>query len=135
LLQYSSASRGGMNNAQVISMESGEMLHLATCSIRMRFDPKGMDHAVRLLLSVRENIRAKRDCHACEVGLEAREEGFVHYREEWKSGEAFINHVQSAEFRRVLFALDLCCEEPRIVVGNLSGRTGISNLLKLRENT
>jgi quinol monooxygenase YgiN len=100
----------------------------------MRFRQKDVDHAVRLLLSVKGRIEAKRGCRACEIGMEVPEEGLVHYREEWESEEAFQRHVQSEEFRRVLIALDLCSEEPRIVVGNLSGRTEMSHLLKLRES-
>jgi quinol monooxygenase YgiN len=115
-------------------MDSGNRFHLTTCSIDMRIDPKDVDHGVRMLLSVRGGIQAKRGCRACEVGIEASEPGLVHYREEWESEDVFHQHVQSEEFRRVLIALDLCCEEPRIVFGNLSGRTGMADLLNLREN-
>ena len=115
-------------------MDSGDRLTLAICSIEMRFDPKNVDHAIRLLLSVRGSIQAKRGCRVCEVGMEASDPGLVHYREEWETEDVFHQHVQSEEFRRVLIALDLCCEEPRIVVGNMSGRTGMADLLKLRKN-
>ena len=115
-------------------MESGDRLSLAVCSIEMRFDPKDVDHAIRLLLSVRGSIQAKRGCRVCEVGMEASDPGLIHYREEWETEDVFHQHVQSEEFQRVLIALDLCCEEPRIVVGNMSGRTGMADLLKLREN-
>ena len=124
----------GTKTAITISMESSDRLSFATCSIDMRFDPKDVDHAVRMLLSVRGSSQAKRGCRACEVGMEASELGLVHYREEWESEDVFHQHVQSEEFRRVLIAMDLCCEEPRIVFGNLSGRTGMADLLKLREN-
>jgi quinol monooxygenase YgiN len=115
-------------------MESSDRLSLSTCSIHMRFKIKDVDNAVRLLLSVKGSTRAKRGCHTCEVGMEAADTGLVHYREEWESGETFLKHVRSEEFRRVLIALDMCCEEPRIVVGNLSGRSGMSPLLEMREN-
>ena len=114
-------------------MVPGDTLNLETCTIRMRFRQKDLEHAVRLLLSVRGSIRDKRGCRACEVGMEAAEAGLVHYREEWEPGEDFLRHVRSEEFRRVLIALDMCCEEPRVVVGSLSGRAGMSHLLKLRE--
>jgi quinol monooxygenase YgiN len=114
-------------------MNSDNGLSLATCSIDMHFASKDMDHAVQLLLSVRGYIQAKLGCRACEVGMEAEDAGLVHYREEWESAEAFQKHVQSEEFRRVLNAVDLCCEEPRIVVGNLFGQLGMEYLRKLRE--
>ena len=114
-------------------MDPGNRLSFATCSIDMRFDPKDVDHAIRMLLSVRGSIQAKRGCRACEVGMEASEPGLVHYREEWETEDVFHQHVQSEEFLRVLIALDLCCEEPRIVVGNLSGHSGMEYLRKLLE--
>jgi len=35
--------------------------------------------------------------------------------------------------RRVLIAVDLCSEEPWIVIGNLPGHSGMEYLRKLRE--
>jgi hypothetical protein len=29
--------------------------------------------------------------------------------------------------------MDMCCEEPQVVIGNLSGRSGIAYLQELRE--
>ena len=124
----------GTNTATTISMESSNGISFTTCSIDMQFEPKDVDHAIRMLLSVRGSIQAKRGCRACEVGKETSESGLIHYHEEWESEDVFHQHVQSEEFLRVLIALDLCCKEPRIVFGNLSGRTGMADLLKLREN-
>jgi quinol monooxygenase YgiN len=116
-------------------MDSNDRLTLVTCMIDMRFAPMDVDRAVRLLLSVRGSIHRKRGCRACEVGMEASDASLVHYREEWESEEFFHHHVQSEEFRRVLIAVDMCCEEPRIMVGNLSGQIGMAYLLKVREET
>jgi quinol monooxygenase YgiN len=114
-------------------MDSNNRLTLATCTIDMRFDSEKLDHAVRLLLSVQGDILRKNGCHDCNVGKDATEAGLVHYREEWESMDAFTRHVQSEEFRRVLIAMDLCCEEPRVVVADLSGQIGMEYLRKLRE--
>jgi len=114
-------------------MNSTDRLTLTTCSIDMRFASKDVDQAVLLLLSVKENIQSKHGCRDCRVGLDTSDTGLVHYFEEWDSAEVFRRHAQSEEFRRVLIAMDMCCEEPRIVVGNLSGRIGMAYLRELRE--
>jgi len=114
-------------------MDSSDRLSLATCSIDMHFPSKDVDRAVRLLLSVKGTIQAKRGCRACDIRMDADDAGLVHYLEEWESAEFFHRHVRSEEFRRVLIAVDLCSEEPRIVVGNLSGHIGMAYLRKLRE--
>ena len=114
-------------------MSSNDKVTFTTCSIRMHFASKDADHAVRLLLSVRGNIQGKRGCRDCSVAMDAEDAGLVHYVEEWDSAGDFHQHLQSEEFRRVLIALDLCREEPRIVVGNLTGEIGMAYLRKLRE--
>ena len=106
-------------------MISDDRQILTTCSIDMRFASKDVDHAVRLLLSVKENIQAKHGCRDCRIGMDATDAGLVHYLEEWESAERLHRHVRSEEFRRVLIAMDLCCEEPRIVTGDLSGHIGM----------
>jgi quinol monooxygenase YgiN len=114
-------------------MASADTLNLATCSVDMRFSTESVDQAVRLLLSAKRDILTKRGCRVCDVATEAADTGVVHYREEWESQEAFREHVQSEDFRRVLIAMDMSSEEPRIVVGNLSGHGGIEYLRELRE--
>jgi quinol monooxygenase YgiN len=114
-------------------MDPDDRLSLTTCAIDMRFADKDVQHAVRLLLSVKASILAKHGCHACEIGMEVSDPGLVLYREEWEQGEAFPRHVRSEEFRRVLIAVDLAREEPRIVVGDLSGQSGMGYLRSLRE--
>jgi quinol monooxygenase YgiN len=113
--------------------DSADNLRLATCSVDMRFPVGDADRAVRLLLSVKGDILTKRGCRACDVATEAADAGVVHYREEWESEEAFREHVRSEEFRRVLIAMDMSSEEPRIVVGNLSGHGGMEYLRSMRE--
>ena len=115
-------------------MASAGRLNLTTCSIDMCFPAGSVEHALRLLLSVKGEILTKRGCRACDVSTEAADAGVVHYREEWESEAAFREHVRSEEFRRVLIALDLSSEEPRIVVGDLSGHGGMEYLRELRES-
>ena len=109
------------------------MNSVVTCSIDMRFTPKDVDHAVELLLSVRGSIQSKRACRVCNVGIDAADACLIHYTEEWESTEAFHNNLRSEEFRRILIAVDMGCEEPQVVVGKLSGESGIAYLLKVRE--
>jgi quinol monooxygenase YgiN len=106
---------------------------VVTCSIEMRFLPNGVNDAVRLLVSAIEPTEATPACRKCSVARDAIEEGIVHYTEEWESEEAFQRHLQSEVFRRVLTAMDMCCEEPRVTVGKLTGRSGIAHLQELRE--
>ena len=113
--------------------DGDDRFSMSTCSVDMRFLPGDRDRAVQLLLSGRADIVTKRGCRSCDVATEPGEDGVVHYREVWESGELFHEHVRSEEFRRVLIAMDLSCEEPWIVVGKLCGHSGLAYLRSLRE--
>jgi quinol monooxygenase YgiN len=98
----------------------------------MRFSPADANSAVQLLLSAVGRTEAELGCQACTVARDAADENRVRYSETWDSEAAFQRHVQSEEFRRVLVAMDMCCEEPQVVVGNLSGQRGMTHLQELR---
>ena len=113
-------------------MQGPESVTLKTCSIDMRFNPDRLPRALELLLSAAGPIRAKRGCRTSRVERDAAEEGLVHYAEEWETEGAFVRHVRSDEFWRVLLAMDLCAEEPEVTIGDLSARRGMEALRRLR---
>jgi quinol monooxygenase YgiN len=98
----------------------------------MHFSPKNVNIGVQMLLSVIERIQAKSGCQTCGVERDAAEEGWIHYKEEWDSATTFRAHVRSEEFLRVLVAMDLCIEEPRVIIGSLNAVKGIEFLRTLR---
>lgn len=113
-------------------MTSGNRITLSTISIDMRFLPADAEGAIQLLRSVAGITEAKSGCHACSVLRDAVEEDRLRYREEWDSEPSFRRHLQSGEFQRVLLAMDMSREEPQVLVGNLSGISGMESLRELR---
>lgn len=114
-------------------MELTGSIGVVTCLIEMRLAEGEADRAVKLLLTVVERIKAKVGCQACWVSLDAVEPCRIRFSEIWTSDTAFRTHVRSEEFRHVLTAMDMCCEEPTVTIGELTGRTGIESLRELRE--
>jgi quinol monooxygenase YgiN len=106
----------------------------ATCKISMHFAPDNAARAIRLLSSTVGATEAKRGCLACSVARDAADENLVCYSEMWDSEPEFRRHVQSEEFRRVLMAMDMCCEEPQVLIGGRSGRGAMEYLRELRSN-
>ena len=113
-------------------MELTGGIGVVTCLVEMRLAPGEVDRVVKLLLTVVERIKAKTGCRACWVSRDAGEPGRIRYNEIWVSDTSFRSHVRSEEFRHVLEALDMCCEEPAVTIGELTGRTGIEYLRELR---
>lgn len=101
--------------------------------IDMQLAPVNTSRAVQLLVSAVGSIEAKSGCQACTVAQDATDPNRVRYSESWETEAAFQKHVRSEEFRRVLVAMDMCCEKPQVVIGNLSGRSGMAYLQELRE--
>ena len=113
-------------------MKRENSIEAVTCSIEMRIDADKTDRAVELLLSVVEPIEAKMGCHECSISRDAVERDRIRYSEVWASEAEFQTHVRSVEFRSVLVAMDLCCEEPKVTIGAHVGRTGIEYLQDIR---
>lgn len=113
-------------------MDISRRIALSTISIDMRFSPADMEGALHLLRSVVGLTLAKPGCRACSVLRDTVEEERVRYREEWESDSTFRRHVRSGEFRRVLMAMDMACEEPQVLVGSLTGISGMESLRELR---
>lgn len=114
-------------------MKPASILALVTCTVDLHFTPANANDAVQLLLSSVSRTEAKVGCRACTVALDVKEPSLVHYSETWNDEVAFRRHIQSREFQRVLAAMDMCCEEPQVVIGNLAGHSGFSYLKELRE--
>ena len=114
-------------------MHTGNRVALKTISIDMRFLPDHEEDAIRVLRSVTGVTEAKSGCRACLVARDATDEELFLYREEWDSESAFLRHIRSEEFRRVLVAMDMCSEEPQVLVGDLSGTSGMERLRELRK--
>jgi quinol monooxygenase YgiN len=113
-------------------MDTNGFLDLKMLSIIMHYSPERLDVAAQLLLSVIGQIEVKAGCRSCWVGRSVGEEGGVDYQELWDLEKAFRRHVRSAEFQRVLAAMDLCDEEPRVMIGTLRAKCGIEFLSQLR---
>lgn len=101
--------------------------------VELHLQPEVLEQAVHLLVSGIECTEAVPGCCLCavtqDVGGKAQR---VFYREEWESEPAFVRHLQSEEFRRVLTVMDMCSSEPLVRIGDLSGRSGLDYLRELR---
>ena len=112
-------------------MSPSEDTGVLTCVIDMLLAADDLERAVQLLLSTVGRTESKSGCTECSIGRDAAEPARVRYNEAWTTEAAFRRHVRSAEFQRVLVAMDLSCEEPQVTIGTLTGRTGIAVLRDL----
>lgn len=106
-------------------------LSVITCSIDLHFPPDEVGCGLQLLLSSVGVIESKTGCQACEVSRDAADETRIHYKETWTTEAMFQRHARSAEFQRVLVAMDMCSEAPEVVIGEFSGHTGLAHLQEL----
>lgn len=112
-------------------MQTDTPLTALTCSIGLRFPSQEVGRGLQLLLSSVGCTESKPGCQACSVARDEVDATLIHYRETWDSAEVFQRHARSEEFRRVLVALDMCYEEPEVVIGNFSGCVGLAYLQQI----
>ncbi|MDF7806930.1 antibiotic biosynthesis monooxygenase [Pontiellaceae bacterium B12219] len=104
---------------------------VVTLSIDLHFTAENAPQAIQLLISGCGKTEAKPGCQQCQVTKDTVKGNRVRYTEAWNTQADFDRHLQSEEFRRVLVALDMCCEEPKVAVGNFSGHTGLPYLQQM----
>ncbi len=114
-------------------METFQRQVVLTFVVDMCFAPEMREQAIRLLMSSIGRTEDRQGCRECLIGQNAMEEGRVRYSEAWESESSFRAHVRSEEFRRILLAMDLCREEPRVTIGSLTGQEGLAQLEALRD--
>lgn len=114
-----------------VDMDADNRLGFVTCAISMHFAPADVSQAVQLLVSAVGRTEATPGCTECSVARDATDDGLVHYRESWESEAGLQQHLKTDVFRRVLTAMDMCNETPKVTVGNVSGRRGIACLQEL----
>lgn len=112
-------------------MQTEPTRSVLTCSIDLHFPSEEVTRGLQILLSSVGVIQSKSGCQACSVARDAIDETRIRYEETWGSEAMFQRHARSAEFRRVLIAMELCSEEPAVVIGNFSGHTGLTYLQEL----
>lgn len=127
-----SDSLPGTGSARTEGMKPGQRFGAKACLIDMCFSGDDVEQAIRLRVSAVGCTEATPGCRSCAVARDLTEESRVHYSEEWDCEQAFVRHLQSEEFRRVLTAMDLCSSEPLVRIGDLSGRSGLDYLRELR---
>ncbi len=102
-----------------------------TCTVDMRVLPPAAERVAQVILPVVGIVRAKTGCVSCALTRDVEDGCRLRYSETWSGEAAFQRHTQSAEFRRVLLAMDMCSEEPEVTIGNLSGHSGMDYLRDL----
>lgn len=112
------------------SMQTDNRLTGIACSIDMHFPPAEVEQGLQLLRSAIGMIESKPGCQTCSVVRDAADATRIHYKETWTSEALFRRHALSEEFRRILIAMDMCREEPDVVIGSFSGQ-GLTYLKQL----
>jgi len=94
--------------------------------------PEKRVEILRILASVKGPVIALGACLDCHVCEEERGEGMILYLEQWNSWEAFMRHLRSELFGRILEAMELSREMPDVVFYDVSAVKGMDLLNAVR---
>jgi quinol monooxygenase YgiN len=81
---------------------------------------------------VAERVEANPECLDCGVFEEATGAQRVVYVEEWQSAKDLRAHLQSGLYSKLLQAMELACEEPRISFHEVSQTKSMELITQLR---
>jgi quinol monooxygenase YgiN len=87
---------------------------------------------LEVLTFVEEHLRSKPECLDCGVFEEANGAERVVYVEHWRSAKDLHAHLKSGLYLRILNAMELACEEPRISFHEVSQTKSMELITQLR---
>lgn len=89
---------------------------------------------LEILRSVEARVRTKAECTGCGVFEAADGTSRVLYEEQWRSAKDLHAHIQSGLYLRILHAMELASEQPRICFHEVSNTTSMQLIEELRSN-
>ena len=81
---------------------------------------------------LQERVKTKPECLDCGVFEEATGPQRVVYVEEWRSAKDLHAHIQSGLYLKILHAMELASEEPRISFHEVSQTKSMDLITELR---
>ena len=81
---------------------------------------------------VQERVSAKPECLECGVFEATNDTRQVLYVERWRSAKDLHAHLRSGLYSRILNAVELACEEPRISFHEVSQTESMELIRQLR---
>ena len=87
---------------------------------------------LEVLRFVEERVKTKPECLDCGVFDEANDPRRVVYVEQWRSAKDLHAHIQSGLYSKILHAMELACEEPRISFHEVSQTRSMELITQLR---
>ena len=87
---------------------------------------------LEVLRFVAERVRANPGCPDCGVFEEAIGRQRIVYTEQWRSAKDLHAHIQSNLYSKILNAMELANEEPRISFHEVSQTRSMELILQLR---
>jgi quinol monooxygenase YgiN len=101
-------------------------------SIRMMVSPQKRGEMLRILRSTAEGDRVLPGCLNCRIYEDLQEDNVIMFEEMWKSEEELDEHLRSAEYRKVLLALEMALQHPEVCFTRVLSTSGIETIEKAR---
>jgi len=87
---------------------------------------------LEVLVFVEERLRTKPECLDCGVFEAVNGSQRIIYVERWRSAKDLHAHIQSGLYLKILNAMELACEEPRISFHEVSQTKSMELIEELR---
>jgi|SRR5215469_611988 len=94
--------------------------------------PNKRDALIEALRYVEEHVRMKPECLSCGVFVGADNTSHILYVEQWESAKGLDAHVQSGLYLRILQAMELASEAPKISFHEVSRTRSMEFIEQLR---
>jgi quinol monooxygenase YgiN len=94
--------------------------------------PEKHAEILRILSSIKGPVQAISACLDCCICEDVSGEGMIIYLEQWQSWEAFMRHLRSETYAKILEAIELSREMPDVSFYEVSSIRGMDLLTAVR---
>ncbi len=105
---------------------------LITATLRLTTTQKTRQEIVGLLRSLIEPTRVESGCISCGLYADLQDPDSIVWVEEWGSQDALERHLRSAQYRKILAALEMCEERPDVRFNTVAKTSGMQLIEKAR---
>jgi quinol monooxygenase YgiN len=102
-------------------------------SVQIKVPPNRRDEILKTLSSMIGPTRVLTGCVSCRFYQDVENPNVLTLIEEWEYREALDRHVRSNDYRKILAAMDLASEPPKVQFCSVSSISGMELIKEIRE--
>lgn len=102
-------------------------------SVKLNVIPEIRETVLEILYSLLEPMRVIPGCISCHLYQDVENQNRITYVETWRNQTDLERHISSAQYKNILFAIEMGTEPPEINFKTITNSSGMETITSLRQ--